>query len=134
MSMSIPSVSHYMTAQPWTIERTATLADAHKTMREHAIRHLPVLSQGELVGVVSQGDLHLLETISDVSLDTVTVEEAMSEHPFIVTGDMPLDDIAEIMATKKYGSAIVVGRQGVEGIFTMIDACRVLTEILRAQA
>src|SRR5574337_32220 len=132
--MSIPSVSHYMTAQPWTIERTATLAEAHRTMREHAIRHLPVLSAGDLVGIVSQGDLHLLETISDFPLDTVSVEEAMTEHPFIVTSDMPLDDIVEIMASKKYGSAIIVGHNGVEGIFTMVDACRALAAVLRASA
>ncbi len=123
-----------MTAQPWTIERTATLAEAHRTMREHAVRHLPVLSEGELVGIVSQGDLHLLETISDFPLDTVSVEEAMTEHPFVVTSDMPLDDIVEIMASKKYGSAIVVGHKGIEGIFTMVDACRALAAVLRASA
>ncbi len=121
-----------MTNQPWTIERTATLAEAHKTMREHAIRHLPVMSRGELVGVVSQGDLHLLETISEFPLETVAVEEAMSEHPFVVTSDMPLDDIVEIMANQKYGSAVVVGRAGVEGIFTMVDACRALADVLRS--
>jgi len=123
-----------MTAQPHSIESAATLADAHRMMREHAIRHLPVLSDGRIVGIVSLGDLHLLETIADFPLDTVTVAEAMTEHPFIVTSDMALDDIVEIMASKKYGSAIVAGRLGVEGIFTMVDACRVLAEVLRVNA
>ena len=127
----MPAISRYMTKQPWTIERSATIASAHALMREHHLRHLPVLDSGELVGIVSVGDLHLLETIGDFSLDEIPVDEAMSEHPFVVTGDMPLDEVAEIMATKKYGSAIVVGREGVEGIFTTTDACRALASILQ---
>lgn len=127
----MPAISHFMTKQPWTIARTASMAEAHRMMREHDIRHLPVLDNGELVGVVSRGDLHLLETIADFSLDEVQVEEAMTADPFYVTGDTALDDVVEIMAQKKYGSAIVVGRNGVEGIFTATDACRVLAELIR---
>jgi acetoin utilization protein AcuB len=127
----MPAISRYMTKQPWTIERVASLAQAHALMREHQLRHLPVLDNGDLVGIVSVGDLHLLETIGELSLDDIPVDEAMTEHPFVVTGDMPLDEVAEIMATKKYGSAIVAGREGVEGIFTTTDACRALASILQ---
>lgn len=128
----MPAISRYMTSQPWTIEHTASLASAHKLMRDHRIRHLPVLDgDGNLVGVVSQGDLHLLETVADFALDSVSVEEAMTPSPCVVTSDMPLDDVVEIMSDKKYGSAIVMGRDGVEGIFTTVDACRALAEILR---
>jgi acetoin utilization protein AcuB len=128
---TMPAISRYMTAQPWTIERSASLAQAHALMREHQLRHLPVLDKGALVGIVSVGDLHLFETIVSLSLADTAVEEAMTEHPFVVTGDMPLDEVAEIMATKKYGSAIVMGREGVEGIFTTTDACRALAKLLQ---
>ena len=127
----MPAISRYMTKQPWTIERVASLAEAHALMREHHLRHLPVLDKGALVGIVSLGDLHLLETIGDFALDEIPVDEAMTEHPLAVTGDTPLDEVAEIMATKKYGSAIVVGREGVEGIFTTTDACRALASVLQ---
>ncbi len=127
----MPAISRYMTKQPWTIARSASLSDAHQLMREHHLRHLPVLDNGKLAGIVSVGDLHLFETIGEFSLDEIAVDEAMSEHPFVVTGDMPLDEVAEIMAAKKYGSAIVVGRDGIEGIFTMVDACRTLATILQ---
>lgn len=130
--MLMPAVSRYMTGQPWTIERTAPLAKAHALMREHHIRHLPVLDeQGELVGIVTDRDLHLAESLRDVDPDHETVDEAMTEHPFVVTGDMALDEVVEIMAQHKYGSAIVVGRSGVEGIFTAVDACQVLSDLLR---
>jgi acetoin utilization protein AcuB len=129
--MLMPAVTHYMTRQPWTIDRGATLAEAHGLMREHRIRHLPVLDGGQLVGIVSQGDLHLLETIAEFPLDGVEVAEAMTPNPCIVTSDTALDEVVEIMADKKYGSVIVVGREGVEGIFTTVDACRAFADVLR---
>jgi acetoin utilization protein AcuB len=132
--MSMPSVSQYMTPQPFSIERTATLQEAHALMRKQLVRHLPVLESGKLVGVVSQRDLHLLETIGEVDLEEVRVEEAMTAHPFIVTGDMPLDEVLDIMAEHKYGSVIVMGRGGVEGIFTSVDACKAFAEQLRRDA
>lgn len=131
--MTIPAVSRYMTTSPWTVERTASLDDAHRIMREHGVRHLPVVEAGRLVGVVTQRDLYLLETIAEFDITGVTVEEAMTERPFIVTGDTALDEVAMIMAEQKYGSAIVVGRKGVEGVFTTTDACRVLSDLLQQQ-
>ena len=127
------SISHYMTSTPCTIDRDDSIANAHAIMRGQHIRHLPVVHDGQLVGIVTQGDLHLLETLGDIDLDTTPVSEAMRENPFIVTGDTALDDVVEIMADKKYGSAIVVGRAGVEGIFTAVDACRVLAQTLRRE-
>ncbi len=129
--MPIPAVSRYMTPQPFSIDRKAPLQEAHAVMRKHRIRHLPVLDQGVLVGVVTMRDLHLLETIGEVDLAETFVEEAMTQPPFVVTGDMPLDEALDIMTEHKYGSVIVMGRAGVEGIFTATDACRVLAEILR---
>src|SRR5690349_15680485 len=129
--MMIPSVSHYMTAQPWTIERDASLRDAEQLMRSHEIRHLPVLEDGQLVGVVSDRDLRLLEATAGVNASTTHVDEAMTERPFIVTGDTALDEVVSIMSEHKYGSVIVMGRDGIEGIFTAVDACRVLADVLQ---
>ena len=128
--MLMPAISRYMTAHPYTIERTATMAEAHRLMRAHLVRHLPVLDQGKLVGIVTQRDLYLLETIADFDLESVPVGEAMTEQPFSVTSDAPLDEVVTTMSDKRYGSAIVLGRHGVEGIFTGTDACRALAEVL----
>jgi acetoin utilization protein AcuB len=126
-----PPISRYMTCQPWTIEVKEPLAKAHQLMRDHAIRHLPVLDHGRLVGIVSRGDLHLLETIAEFSLDAVEVGEAMTEHPYVVRGETPIVDAAEIMAKRKYGCAIVVDEGGrIEGIFTVIDALSALVDVL----
>lgn len=129
--MMMPSVSRFMTTHPVTIERASTLAVARRLMQAHKIRHLPVVDGGRLVGIVSEHDVRLLENAAKLDPDIVRVEQAMTPNPFIVTGDTALDEVTEIMAEHKYGSVIVMGRDGVEGIFTAIDACQALTTILR---
>ena len=133
--MLMPPVGRYMTTKPVTISRAATLADAHRIMRERVIRHLPVVdAAGDLCGIVTQRDLHLIETLMDVEPGSVRVEEAMAERPFVVTSDTPLDEVVEIMGQHKYGSVIVMGKTGIEGIFTAVDACEALAQILRREA
>lgn len=128
----MPIMSRYMTRQPWTIRKDAKMSQAHELMRAHRIRHLPVLDAGKLVGVVSDRDLHLIETLPDSDPDEVTVDEAMSEDVYTVGLDEPIDTVAERMAARKYGCAVVVNRHaGVEGIFTTVDALQVLADVLR---
>ncbi len=108
------------------------MAEAHHMMRLHRIRHLPVLEAGKLVGIVTERDLHLIETLPGGDPDAVTVEEAMTVDVYAVHPDGAVDSIVEKMADHKYGSAVVLDRQGaVEGIFTTVDALQVLAEVLR---
>jgi len=108
------------------------MSQAHELMRAHRIRHLPVLAGGKLVGIVSDRDLHLMETLPDSDPDEVTVEEAMTDNVYAVGLDDPIDAVAERMAARKYGCAVVVSPRGiVEGIFTTIDAMQVLADVLR---
>ena len=59
-------VEQYMSREPATIGKEEPLLAAHRLMQTHRIRHLPVLHQGRIVGVVSERDLHLLETVKNV--------------------------------------------------------------------
>jgi CBS domain-containing protein len=97
-------ISSYMTKSPITIGRSASLAKAHALMREHDIRHLPVMQSGHVVGVVSLGGLHLLETIANFPLEAVDVDEAMTASPEIVFAstrqrDVPADPADESIVT-----------------------------------
>jgi acetoin utilization protein AcuB len=125
-------ISHYMTPMPHSVGVDQTLSVAHEIMRGHGIRHLPVLSGGVLVGIVSQRDLALLETLKDVDLRSVRVEEAMTAQPYAVDADMPLAEVAKSMAEHKYGAAVVLRHGHIAGIFTTVDAMRALVEILGA--
>ena len=125
-----PTVSDYMTASPHTIGKDQTLEAASQVMREHKIRHLPVLEGGQLLGILSTRDVYLIEALDDVDESLVTVEEAMSAEPYSVAPDESLKVVAEAMAEHKYGAAVVMEGRQVTGIFTTIDALRALAERL----
>src|SRR3954468_23986531 len=80
-------IADYMSVSPHTIGAGQKLTVAHQFMREHAIRHLPVLENGQLVGIISQRDLYFIETLRGSEPDEVTIEEAMSPEPFAIDAD-----------------------------------------------
>jgi acetoin utilization protein AcuB len=133
MSKAVPSVQKYMTTSPHSIGGEQTLATAARMMHEHHIRHLPVLSGGKLRGLLTDRDLKLVETFRDVDPTKLTVDEAMTEQPYAVSPETPLDEVVSTMAGGKFGSAIVVQNGRVVGIFTTVDACLALSELLKTR-
>ncbi len=133
MTKAIPHISKYMSMVPHSIGRDQSLEHAHEIMRKHDIRHLPVLEGGTLVGLVSQRDLHLIETLRDVDPTKVTVEEAMTSAVYCVAPETPLDEVTATMAERKLGCAVVMQNHHVVGIFTVVDACHALAELLRGR-
>jgi acetoin utilization protein AcuB len=130
MTKPIPTVQKFMTTQPHSIGKEQTMSAAHRMMREHGFRHLPVLAGGRLVGLLSDRDLNLIETLRDVDPDKVRVEDAMTNEPYAVSPETPLDEVVATMAEHKYGCAVVLQNKNLVGIFTTVDACRALAEML----
>lgn len=133
MSKPIPTVQKYMTTSPHTIGAEQTLARAHALLREHKIRHLPVLRGGRLVGMITQRDLALAGALISLDTSLVLVEDAMSPEAYSVSPDAPLDEVASELAEHKYGSAVVVQNGKVVGILTLVDVCVALAELLRGR-
>ena len=134
---TLPStIDELMTPSPICIRPEQSLAEAHRLMRTHGVRHLPVVGDGRVLGVVTQGDLRLLESISEVETDKVAVEEAMIERPYMVWPDTPVAEVLGEMVARHIGSALVVDRASltsgrVAGIFTAVDAMRALAQMTR---
>ena len=133
MSNPIPTIQKYMSTAPHSIGVDQPLSRAHALMREHHIRHLPVLSGGRLMGVVSERDLSILETIVGVDPKTIGVNEAMSTVVYAVPPDAPLDEVALEMAEHRYGCVVVMDHEKVVGIFTTVDLARALAELLQTR-
>ncbi len=125
------TVQEYMSIAPVVVSSDRTLAEAHRLMRERNIRHLPVVDHGRLVGIVSQRDLYLLETLKGIDPGIETVGEAMAREPYAVPPDAPLEEVATAMARSKFGCAVVVDRGAVIGLFTTVDALRALAAVVR---
>lgn len=133
MTKPIPTVVKYMTMSPHTIGADQSLEHARVIMKEHDIRHLPVLRGGELVGMVTERDLALVEQFEEIDARSTFVEDAMSTTIYKVPPEAPLDEVASEMASRKYGSAVVVQNRKVVGIVTTVDVCAALTQLLRGR-
>lgn len=130
---AIPVVSKYMTAMPHSIGAEQTLKTAHDMMRNHQIRHLPVMSGGQVTGVLSDRDVKLALSINGVNPENTKVEEIASSEVFLVKPDSKLDEVARTMSEKKIGSVLVIDHHHLVGIFTTTDALKALDELLHTR-
>ncbi len=127
---AIPTISKYMSTTPHTIGAEQSLAKAEQFMSKHQIRHLPVLSGGQLVGILSDRDVKLVESFKDVNPELVTVEDAFTPDPYITSPEANLSEVCAEMALHKYGCALVCDNKKLVGIFTWVDALNAFNELL----
>jgi acetoin utilization protein AcuB len=127
-----PQIIAFMTPFPHSIDVDAPLEDAHKLMREHRFRHLPVMSGGEIVGVLTDRDIKLVLGPDFGTPDEreLRVRDAYVERPCVVPASTPVAKVAHVMAQNRIGSAIVTKHGKLVGIFTVTDACRALAQII----
>jgi len=127
-----PQVIAFMTPFPYSIDVDSPLETAHRLMREHNFRHLPVTSQGAVVGILSDRDIKLIlgPDFAGASERELKVRDAYVERPCVVPASTPVADVARTMAENHIGSAIVTKDDKLVGIFTVTDACRALARIL----
>jgi acetoin utilization protein AcuB len=127
------SIDRYMTPSPHVVQSAASLASAQHLMREVGARHLPVLEDGKLVGILSERDMLFLRTLTDADPSRIPVSSAMQTDVYAVARDTPLDEVAVTMARHKYSSAVVWSGLAVVGIFTTVDAMRALADMVRRE-
>ena len=112
-----------MRPQPHTIEATESLGTAHRSMREHAIRHLPVMRGSRLVGVLSDRDLLGFRAHLGFTEDWARfpASAAMTPSPQTAGPDDSLTEVAARFAYTRLGSLPVVDRGALVGIITVSD-------------
>lgn len=120
-------VRTHMTRYPMTATRGMLAGRALALMRENKIRHLPIVDDGSVVGVVSERDLSGIRENKDVVLNRL-----MSDDPYVARLDSPLSEVASAMAAEKYGCTVVLNENDeVAGIFTTTDALALLSRLLK---
>lgn len=121
----MPLVSQYMTSHPRVVAPDTELGTVRALMHDEKIHHLPVVEGNVLVGILSDRDLVLMNESDDQVRDAMTTDVAQ------VHKGAPLDQVVALMRLEKFGSVVVVGPGGVEGIFTIADALHALSDALR---
>ena len=129
MPTKMPQVREYMTPTPHTIASETPLKEVQELMRQNRVRHLPVKKGEALVGNIS--DRSVKSALGSTGENVLTAEDIMIPDPFSVSPQTNLDEVVAAMAEEKYGCALIRDDDGkLVGIFTTVDACRALRQVL----
>lgn len=127
-------IREVMHPDPITVSRLTKLKEAYKIMEEKNIRHLPVMDNEKLVGIVTDRDLRLATSkLSEHPYDVDTEIENIMSHP--VQSAHPSDPIeiaTRTMRELKIGCLPIVEDMRLVGIVTgmdLLDALLLLTGI-----
>lgn len=127
-------IKDVMTPCPHYIDSRASLQEAAKKMQLQAIRHLPVVDNGTLIGVLSENGIQLSEMVCKISGYCPTAGEICVGEVYSVTEEALVADVTFEMAESKRDCAIVCDKdENVIGIFTTTDACRLVHLALRGE-
>jgi acetoin utilization protein AcuB len=132
-----------MTPNPATVSPKATIAEVWDMMRELDIRHVPVVDNEVLVGMVSDRDLARVDVarvLTTEGADALRRELAtpvvaiMSSDVIVVEPETELGELVGLLLEHKIGAIPVVrpDTRTVVGIVSYVDALRVLEDLLEA--
>ena len=124
-------VKHKMTASPITIGPDQTISEVLDLMNTHDIHRLPVVDNGKLVGLVTQGVVtentpSHLTTLSihemNYLLSKTKVKDIMIKKVVTISPDALIEEAADIMEVKDIGCLPVVAKDStLLGIITTGD-------------
>ncbi len=134
-------VGSRMTAQLYTVAPSATIGQALELTRSQRIRHLPVVEQEQLVGVVTERELRLAAPPAwhddpqamRAALATRTVSEVMIRDVITTQSVVPIEEAAKQMYENRIGCLPVLNAENrLVGILTRTDLLRALVELFGA--
>ena len=126
-------VKEIMMISPVTLKPGDTLDLANDLISLGRIRHIPVVEDGELVGLLSDRDLigaaaaqifGLKQKSKSALLKSVLIKEVMTKRVITVTSDTKIGDAARLMADKKIGCVPVIDEGTLVGLVTTTDILR----------
>ncbi|WP_075340988.1 CBS domain-containing protein [Tenacibaculum agarivorans] len=123
-------VSSIMSTNLVTVKPTDRVSSIKNLFELHKIRHLPVISGQNIVGILSkidvledQYDENFRDFINaDIKLEsTLTVKELMTKNVVVVDSKTSIRDAAKILSTKEFHALPVVEAKVLVGILTTTD-------------
>lgn len=119
---SDPAVSTVMSTELSEADAATPAEEALEFCRTKSIRHLPVLDEGELVGIVSDRDLRL--SVGRGDLEGTELRELVPERLLTIAPDEPLSRAAEAMVRHRISALPVVDDGELIGLVTTTDVVR----------
>jgi CBS domain-containing protein len=131
-------VSKIMSTNLITVDLTNNLVDAEKLFNENSIRHIPVVSGDDIIGILSLTDLLRVSFVDAYGLDESTVdtavynmlsvEQVMVKNLVSVSSTQTIKEVAEVLAKNEFHALPVVDNGKLVGIVTTTDLLNYLLE------
>lgn len=112
----------------------AQLHEALTRMNRAGYRHLPVVANDKLVGIITDRDIRLavnspfVDADADLTresiLDGIRVDDCMTPDPQCVSSKTPLHEVADLLTLNKFGAMPVVDEGKLVGMISYIDFLR----------
>lgn len=133
-------VAAHMSAEVYSVTPDTTIGQALSVTRAQRVRHLPVIDDDRLVGLVTERDLRLAAPPAwatdgeelRAALNTKTVSEVMVSHVITTAPGTPIEEAAKLLYENRIGCLPVVEKERVVGILTESDLLRALVEFFGA--
>ena len=124
-------VSKIMTKELITLSLRDDLYKAEKMFREHHIRHIPVVKNRHIVGMLSLNDLKRISFLDSYDADEIkidnaiynmlSIEQIMVKNPIKVTSNITIKSVVEILSKNEFHALPVVDNDILAGIVTTTD-------------
>ena len=132
------TVKEIMTKDLIVVSPTERLVHARRQMMEGHVGRLPVVDDGNLVGMLTSKDLmrafidfrkHVPEKYQKSQIKEVLIEDIMSSNPIFTSKDATISEVAKIMIETGYNGLPVVDDNKVVGIITQTDILRLIEKL-----
>jgi acetoin utilization protein AcuB len=124
--------SRIMTVNVTCITPETSLSKAHEIMTKLRVRHLPVVAQGSLVGILSDRDLLVRGTLQQngtLVFPNVQAGFAMTMYPITCSAGTPVSTLAALMLEHRIDSLPIVGvHNEMVGLVTSSDMLMLLRD------
>ena len=124
-----------------TLKKIDDLEKAEYLFKKNKIRHIPVVSKGAIIGMLSYTDLlriSFADAIDDDEMEVeslvynmFTIEQVMAKNVVTVSSDTSIKEVAKILANKEFHALPVVDDDRLVGIVTTTDLINFLLKQLQ---
>jgi len=116
--------------QVFSIAPDATVLDALNMMAEHNIGALLVMSEGEMVGIVSERDCVRKVDVMGKNANETRIKDIMTSNVITMEASHPLEECMSLMIEKNFRHMPVCEGKELLGILSVRD---VLKEVIEVQ-
>lgn len=127
-------IKDWMATTILTVDANTSVMRAGRTMKDNNIRRLPVVSQGKLVGIITDRDLKEASPSSKTDMDMhemyyllseMKVKDVMTKSPIRLSMDDTLEKAALVMLNEKISGLVIVDKdESLVGLLSESDVLR----------